>query len=331
LSEQLEAIRNKYGLPGIAAAAVSGERIAAEGVAGVRQIGSDEKITLDDRFALASCTKRMTGAMIARVIDSGRLSFDTTLAEALPDMPMRDDYRPVTVAQLLNHTGGIATYTQIGPRLTPILFELKGSPAEQREQFIKHLLGEQPVAKPGTERNYSNASYALVATVAERRTGRAWEKLMQDEVFQPLGMTRAGCGRPRDKERPGEPALHRKGENGYEPEPEGQARPLGALAPAGDVHCSICDFARFAAYELSAMQGNDALLKPATAKRWQEISPGNGADERSFFGGSPFISTGCVIWPRKNLAVVVAINGGGAGDAVQAAFEAVKQRVDLDK
>src|SRR5689334_5734138 len=101
LSERLAAIREQYGFPGIAAAAVRGNAVVAEGVAGVRRVGGEEKIAADDRFAMASCTKKMTAAMIARVIDSGKLSFGTTLAEALPGVAMRDEYRGVTVAQLL--------------------------------------------------------------------------------------------------------------------------------------------------------------------------------------------------------------------------------------
>src|SRR5690349_16288836 len=93
LSERLAAIREQYGFPGIAAAAVRGNAIVAEGVAGVRRVGGDEKIALDDRFAMASCTKKMTAAMVARVVDAGKLSFETTLAEALPGVAMEDDYR----------------------------------------------------------------------------------------------------------------------------------------------------------------------------------------------------------------------------------------------
>src|SRR5688500_13024421 len=70
-SERLDAIRQQYGIPGIAAAAVNLDSIVAEGAAGVRCVGLEEKIALDDRFAMASCTKRMTAAMIGRVIDSG--------------------------------------------------------------------------------------------------------------------------------------------------------------------------------------------------------------------------------------------------------------------
>jgi CubicO group peptidase (beta-lactamase class C family) len=358
LSEQLEAIRKEHGLPGIAAAAVRGSKTVAEGVGGVRRVGELEKITPDDRFGMASCTKVMTQTMVLRLIDAGRLGFDTTLAEALPDIAMRDDYRQVTVAQLLLFQGGIHPYMQFDNRqASPALFDLKGTAREKREQFVRHVLQEAPVVKPGTERRYSNASYALAGYVADRRTGKSWEALMQEEVFIPLDMTQAGFGRPRTKERPNEPALHRLEEDRYVPEPEDRENVAEIMAPAGNVHCSIRDFARFAAYELNASQGDDALLKPATRDRWQELSrragplggnqkakskggakteaagkrlkgPGgaNAGDGRSFSGGSAYISTGCVLWPSINLAIVVAINAGGAGEVVRAALEAIKQR-----
>lgn len=362
LGDLLEAIRREHALPGIAAAGVSGDQIVAEGVAGVRRIGKDDPITLDNRFGMASCTKRMTAAMICRVIDSGKLSFDTTLAEALPGLAMRDDYKSVTVAQLLTHRGGFPSYLQVGADITPNLFKLKGAPAEQREQFIKLLLQDEPIVKPGTEPRYSNAGYALVGFVAERRTGRSWEALMTDEIFRPLGMKNAGFGRPYSQDRPQEPFLHEKGENGYQPEAEDRANPLEAVAPAGNVHCSIRDFARFAMYELSAARGNNTLLKPDTAKRFQELTrPAGGPPMKTgggkrgggkaakaidepkavggakagkrplttpaFFGGSAFISSGCMLWPDLNQAAVVAINSGGAHDAINIAFQQIKERL----
>jgi CubicO group peptidase (beta-lactamase class C family) len=359
VNEQLEALRQAHGFPGIAAAAVRGDRIVAEGVAGVRRIGQDDKITPDDRFGMASCTKKMTAAMILRLIDSGRLAFDTTLADALPGLTMKGDYRTVTVAQLLLFTGGIQPYMQVNP----MLLDLKGSPLEQREQFIKHLLQEEPIVKPGTEARYSNASYALAGFVAERRTGKTWETLMQEELFQPLSMATAGFGIPRTKDRPDEPTLHTKTDTGYEPEADDRTNALAVLAPAGNVHCSIRDFARFASYELSAAQGKNTLVKPKTAQRWQELSqsaprlqytksdggkgppgiadgpkkkksngqggkrPPDAAGGRPFFGGSPFISTCCIVWPAENLAVVAAINAGFNNDAIRAAFDSLKQAV----
>jgi CubicO group peptidase (beta-lactamase class C family) len=234
-------------------------------------VGEQESIALDDRFAMASCTKRMTAAMIARVIDSERLSFETTLAEALPDIPMREAYRGVTVAQLLLFSGGIQPYLTFDMIQSAKLAALQGTAREKREQFVKQVLQEEPVVKPGTERRYSNASYAVVAFAAEQRTGQSWESLMQREVFEPLGMQTAGFGRPRSNERPHQPTLHRKSETGFEPEPDYRVNFMSVFAPAGDIHCSIRDFARFAIYELIAARGDNKLLKPATAKRQQEL------------------------------------------------------------
>src|SRR5262249_48837370 len=157
-------------IPGLAAAALKDKQLIAQGASGVRCLGRNDKITIDDRFLIGSCTKRMTGLLLCRLIDDQRFGFDTTLTDLLPDFPMRDAYRAVTITQLLSFTAGIPAYTQIGPGITPILFQLKGSPVEQREQFLRHLLQEQPIAKPGTERNYSNASYALLAFLATRAT-----------------------------------------------------------------------------------------------------------------------------------------------------------------
>jgi CubicO group peptidase (beta-lactamase class C family) len=209
--------------------------------------------------------------------------------------------------------------------------------------------------KPGTERRYSNASYAVVAFVAEQRAGKSWEELMRAEVFEPLAMSTAGFGRPRSNDRPDEPSLHRKTDTGFEPESDERSDVMALFAPAGDAHCSIRDFAKYASYELNAANGNDTLLKPATAKRLRELSQGAGPliypkgmkmkakggkeggektgakkgpppgrPGNSFFGGSDYVSAGCVLWPEENLAAVATINAGSANEAIRAAHEAVK-------
>jgi D-alanyl-D-alanine carboxypeptidase len=358
----LETIRHEHKLPGIAAAAVRSSRIVAEGVAGYRRVGHPEKIELDDRFGMASCTKRMTATMVCRLIDAGRLSFETTLAEALPSIAMRAEYKPVTVAQLLTHRAGLPTYLQIADS-EPTLARFSGSRAEKRTQFIQHVLDEQPIAKPGTEPNYSNAGYTLLGYVAEQRTGRTWETLMSEEIFQPLAMATGGFGPPRSKDRPDEPYLHQWREDRYEPEADDRVNLLEILAPAGDVHCSIRDFAKFAAHELQAAQGHDTLLRGETSKRFQELTrpsragggpkmksqkgdqrgkatttdKGPEAGKRSltspaFFGGSQFISSGCMLWPDLNLAVVVAVNGGGGLNAIREVMERIRdQAAELQK
>src|SRR5215470_14160319 len=64
---------------GMAAAVLRGERIIAQGVAGVRKRGSAERVTLDDRFHLGSCTKAMTATLVAMLVEEGKLNWTTTL------------------------------------------------------------------------------------------------------------------------------------------------------------------------------------------------------------------------------------------------------------
>lgn len=328
LGEVLESIRKEHGFPGIAAAATRGDQVVAEGVAGVRRLEKDDPITIDDRFAIGSCTKLMTGLLIARLIDAGKLSFDTKLADALPKIKMADDYRDVTVAQLLNFTAGIQPYTQITPASTPVLFKKGGTPTERRNEFVEHVLNEEPVDKPGTKRNYSNAGYVILGQIAAECNGTELEDAMKQHVFTPLALARAGFGRPCTKDRPNEPWLHVNRGKTFVPEQEQEQRPVEViLAAAGDVHCSIRDLTKLAVYELLAAQGKDPLLKPETAKRRQELTNTSGRDDFTAFGGTPWLAAGVHYTKSKNLGIVFAINAGALGNPMQAVIKALRDHM----
>src|SRR4051812_27304691 len=72
LAPWLEPIRQEYRLPGLAAALVRGDKVFAAGAVGVRQVGKEARVELDDRFHIGSCTKSMTAMLIARLVDQGK-------------------------------------------------------------------------------------------------------------------------------------------------------------------------------------------------------------------------------------------------------------------
>src|SRR5690348_1702311 len=94
---------------GIAAAVLRGERIIAQGAAGVRKRGSAEHITLDDRFHLGSCTKAMTATLVAMLVEEGKLNWSTTLGELFAGTvkPLHPAWEKVTVRQVLAHRSGL--------------------------------------------------------------------------------------------------------------------------------------------------------------------------------------------------------------------------------
>src|SRR6476620_9399794 len=94
---------------GMAAAVLRGERIFAQGAAGVRKRGTAERITLDDQFHLGSCTKAMTATLVAMLVEEGKLNWTTTLGELFADTvkPMHPAREKVTLRQVLAHRAGL--------------------------------------------------------------------------------------------------------------------------------------------------------------------------------------------------------------------------------
>ncbi|MBI3411017.1 MAG: beta-lactamase family protein [Planctomycetes bacterium] len=326
LRELLEELRKEYNLPAMVGAVVKGDQIIAEGAAGIRELGKKKNnpVTLDDRFMINLCTRRVTSVMICRVIDSGKLSFDTKIGEALPNFKIRDEYRNVTMDLLLAGKAAMGPYRDVDPSTTPELFEKKGSIADRRARFLQYVLVDKPIARPGDE-YFSNAGFFVAAEITARRTGRTWENLVQAEIFKPLGMTKSGFGRPRTQGRPNEPVMYFKKDADYEAAPLEMPAELIMAAPA-NVHCSIRDLAKFAAHELAAARGYDKLLKEDTAKRYQELPPGPRKDEVASIGKSKWSVAGYVYWPSKNMAAAVASNAGDSEEACRKFLATVKKR-----
>ena len=275
ISDRLEPIRQKHSVPALAVAVIQKDRLVALGAVGVRKHASPETVTTADRFHLGSDTKAMTATMLAMLVEQGRLRWDTTLAEAFPDLreTMHPDYRAVTLEQLLQHRGGTpADLTRDG--LWARLCKREGTPREQRELLAKTVLSWPSAKPPGTEFLYSNAGYAIAGVMAERASGEAWEDLMRQMLFEPLGMASAGFGAPGMPGVIDEPRGHAVGwllTTPMEPGPAADNPP--AIGPAGIVHCSLPDWAKFIRAHLRGERGGSGLLKPESFGRLHTPPP----------------------------------------------------------
>jgi len=139
---------------------------------------------------------------------------------------------------------------------------------EQRQRVLDSLLAAEPAAKPGERFLYSNAGYILVGAILEARTGRSWEDLLRSEVLGPLALRSAGFGPPGVKDLLTQPRGHR-GQPGslvaVEPGPNADNPPF--LGPAGTLHLSIADVARWGQAHLTGERGTDGVLRAATFRR----------------------------------------------------------------
>jgi CubicO group peptidase (beta-lactamase class C family) len=340
LNSLLDPIRQKYDLPALAGAIVTSKGLSAVGAVGVRKYGTDTRVTINDQFHLGSDTKAMTATLLATLVEEGKLSWNSTLEQVLPELApkMNPAYRKVTLEQLLAQRAGLSDESWPKGKSFRDVHDLPGPPREQRAAYVAMVLSEPPVNEPGSTFLYSNRNYAVAGAIAEKIANDSWESLMQKRIFNPLGMQTCGFGAmgtpgktdPKKIDQPWQHTVLTLGvHKPIEPGPLADNPP--AIGPAGTVHCSIVDWGKFITAHLRGKQGEKGILKPETFKRLH--TPPFGGDygfgwlmaDRSWAGGRALNHAGsntqnfAIVWmaPAKDFAVLIMTNQAG-GDTFNA-------------
>jgi CubicO group peptidase (beta-lactamase class C family) len=265
LQSEVDSARLRSNAPALGAAYLSakqGTLGGAEAVSGVIVAGQTTAVTTSLKWHMGSITKSMTATLVARLVERGLLSWEMKLKDAFGDLAptIQAAYRDKTLSQLMTGQSGMPT--NIG---TPDFVGHAANdktPTERRKLWVQQALA----MRPESGFIYPNNGYVLAGALCEKVTGRAYETLMIEEVFTPLGITTAGFGAPSV----GNPQGHRKAVLG------GRMLAVGvgdgadnpqAMAPAGRAHMTLPDLAKFALAHGEGRQGKrNAYLKQET---WQ--------------------------------------------------------------
>ena len=330
----LEAVRQKHNLPALAGAIVTGKGPVAIGAVGVRKAGTEVPVTVGDQWHLGSDTKAMTATMIAALVEQGKLTWETTIEETFPDIAatLPPELRRATILHLLSHRAGLPADT--GWRA----LSLSGSLVEQRQAALKSAASIKIESEPGTTFAYSNWGYVIAAAMIEKIANAPWEELIAQYLFKPLEVKSAGFGGLGTPGKTDQPWPHgADGKPVFANGPTVDNPPV--IGPAGAVHCSLSDWARFIADQLRGARGEHALLKPETYKKLHtppfggEYALGWIVTERDWGGGTVLTHAGsntmnfAVVWmaPQRDFALLVCTNQGGpvAGQACDEAASAL--------
>lgn len=245
----LEAYRARAGAPAMAAAARGADGRRLDLAVGLRSAKAEAPVTLDEPWYLGSITKSFTATLIARLVEAGRLSWETPLAEALPDLAgeMRDEYRGATLVHLLSHRAALPSNI---PAWRLMLFPIEEQdPRESRRAYARIALAQEPIRRPGASFLYSNSGYVLAGLIAERAMGAPWEALIEEHVTGPMGLASAGHGAPGRVGALEAPVGHAAGllTSAPQPYPPGSRRTdnPAVLGPAGRLHMRLADLLSF--------------------------------------------------------------------------------------
>ena len=344
LESVLEYIRESYDLPSLGAMMIiDGQIVEAEAV-GVRKLGAQARVTRQDRWHLGSNGKAMTATLAAICVERGGISWDATIGVVFPELikKIRPEYVDVTLAELLSHTGGLPSYGSMQRVPSWNSFFNNPSPITvQRKQFIEEYLA---LASEGPREQYlySNGGYIVAGAMLEKITGMHWEQLMRKEIFEPLGMFSTGFGVPGRHGKTDAPWGHMHG-GFYSPiQPGVYADYPPVIGPAGLIHSTFGDYAKFIAQHLAGARGSDGLISADMYKTLHTPRPGTSyalgwaIDNDEWAGGQALMHAGsnvrwyAWVWiaPGRNLALVSVSNSGQgpAKDGTRAALMAMAKR-----
>ncbi len=191
IDELLSDARAKAGFSGSVIVARGGQPVY-ERAFGFSHLESKAPNTLDTPFRIAALSKQFTAAAIFRLESQGKLSIDDPVHKYLSEFA-ESPYREITIQQLLTDTSGLP---RIPEGITGNLrWNAMSRAATPVDDYVR-LAVQMPLKfAPGTDYQYSNISYRVLAALIARVTGREYADFMEQDVFRPLGMNDTGVAR----------------------------------------------------------------------------------------------------------------------------------------
>jgi D-alanyl-D-alanine carboxypeptidase len=169
------------GAPSVAVAMVRGKDTLAFGAWGKVDLENNLTATTRSVYRIGSVTKQFTAAAVMQLVEQGRVGVDDSIGQYLPTLPTA--WRAVTVRQLLNHTSGIPSYTDLGQAWLRRLGE------EMRPDTLVALTAAKPLEfAPGTKWKYNNSGYVVLGMLIEKLTGHSWATDIQERFAIPFGL-----------------------------------------------------------------------------------------------------------------------------------------------
>lgn len=272
MRELLVGFRDRLKVPAVGVAVVTREGEPAVEVVGDRRLNGADPVTVGDQWHIGSCAKAITAALYARLVEKGAAEWGVPIRGFFPDLADGIDpgWSTPTVDEVLTCRSGM------GANLSrPSMRAAWADTApltEQRSRAVVAALSRPP-RRHGRFR-YSNLGYIVVGAAIDRIAGASFEDALHLELLEPLGITSAGFGPPPDiwGHRPrlqvGGLTVGRGGP--AEPSnPKSDNRAV--LSPAGRLHLSLADWARFQRVFLNK---GHPLIEAATLEHLLALPPG---------------------------------------------------------
>jgi CubicO group peptidase (beta-lactamase class C family) len=184
--QELLALAHQYRQFNGAALVAENGKIVYKGAFGPANMEWNIPNTPDTKFRLGSITKQFTATVVMQLVEQGKIKLDARLSDYLPDY-RKDTGSKVTIHHLLTHTSGIPSYTS-----QPGFFENVSRNPYKVDEFVKKYASGDLEFEPGSKYTYNNSGYFLLGAIIEHVTGKPYEQVLKENIFDALGMKNTG-------------------------------------------------------------------------------------------------------------------------------------------
>jgi len=183
VNELVTAYARQYKFNGTVLVVSKGKVVFSKGY-GFKNVKDSTYNDINTIYQLGSVTKQFTAAIILQLQEQKKLSVQDKLSKYYPDYPQGDK---ITIENLLTHTSGIFNYTNSRE------FMSNGATRSSTEEKMVALFKDKPLDfEPGSKWSYSNSGYSLLGYIIEKVTGKPYEQVVRERIFNPLHMSHSG-------------------------------------------------------------------------------------------------------------------------------------------
>jgi len=237
--EYVEKELKRYNTPGMGIGVIKDGEVLLNTGFGYKNLEKKTEIDGNTVWGIASCSKSFTSTLIGKLVDEGILDFDRPIKEYLPDFQMYDETatRECTLRDMMCHRTGMHSYDAVWSDPT----------AEDREDLWKRLRYLKPNRPFRISAQYNNLMFDMAAHVAEKVTGRTWDELIKEKIFEPLGMKNSSTSIEDLRHHPDAITPYWPGKDGPFPvEPWN----VDVGAPAGGINSTINDMLKYLQFHI---------------------------------------------------------------------------------
>ncbi|MEI6583109.1 MAG: serine hydrolase [Chitinophagia bacterium] len=237
---------------GVAVAVVEKNKVVYARGFGYRDIEKKLPVTPTTQFAIGSCTKAFTAALLGILQKEYSLDFDKPVTTYLPQQKFYSNEltNQITLRDMMSHRTGLPRH-DLSWYIDP----------DTREALTKRVQYMEPSAPLRQRFQYNNFMFLLQGVVAEKMTGKKWETNISNRIFNKIGMRQSNFS-VKDLANYAEPAV------GYDVKRDSVIHrmkyyDIDGMGPAGSINSTVQDMSQWLRVWINGGKYNDSVVVPA--------------------------------------------------------------------